>query len=187
MSNCAVYLKVPCATKLAKTMKELSTCASNTDLPGNVFPPSLSAKSSIVVPFSDTSFSGRNTTTEIVATNPSPSSSVTVLPAPSSIVHTFRSRDGSPSRSVSGSVSLDENMSTCESLKSPEFEYIDNEEISEKSIEKKTTKSLCISDYPGKEGFFFYTLYPPPCFSLVFVSVQYPPSFNMSNGTWYTS
>ncbi|CAL8997089.1 unnamed protein product [Prunus brigantina] len=144
---------VPCATKLAKTTKELSTCASNTDLSGNVFPPSLSAKSSIVVPFSNTSFSGRNTTTEIVATNPSPSSSVTVLPAPSSIVHTFRSRDGSPSRSVSGSVSLDENMSTCESLKSPVFEYIDNEEISEvKSIEKKTTKSLCISDYPGKEG-----------------------------------
>lgn len=156
---------MPCTNRIAKTIankttakttKEVSSCTSNTGLSGNVFQASLSTKSNILVPFSDTSFSGTDLAIKVICTDPSPSSCGTVLPALSCINHAFRSRDASPSRSVSASVSLDESMSTCDSLKSPEFEYIDNEDVSEvKSIEKKTTKSLFISDYPGKEGFFF--------------------------------
>ncbi|TQD99660.1 hypothetical protein C1H46_014718 [Malus baccata] len=160
--DCVVYLKVPCTNKIAKTIankttakttKEVSSCTSNTGLSGNVFQASLSAKSNILVPFSDTSFSGTDPAIKVICTDPSPSSSGTVLPALSCINHAFRSWDASPSRSVSASVSLDESMSTCDSLKSPEFEYIDNEDVSDvKWIEKKTTKSLFISNHPGKEA-----------------------------------
>ncbi|XP_050124074.1 cyclin-A1-1-like isoform X1 [Malus sylvestris] len=153
---------VPCTNKIAKTIankttakttKEVSSCTSNTGLSGNVFQASLSAKSNILVPFSDTSFSGTDPAIKVFCTDPSPSSSGTVLPALSCINHAFRSWDASPSRSVSASVSLDESMSTCDSLNSPEFEYIDNEDVSDvKWIEKKTTKSLFISNHPGKEA-----------------------------------
>ncbi|PRQ26608.1 putative cyclin [Rosa chinensis] len=144
---------VPCTTKVVKTKKETSTFISNHGLSGNVFLASLSSKSSILVPFSDTSISGTVESIETIATNHSPNSRGTVFPAPSSIIHALRSKDVSPSRSVSGSVSLDESMSTSNSLKSPEFEYIDNEDISEvKSIEKKTINSLHITDIPQIEG-----------------------------------
>lgn len=152
---------MPCTTKIAKTKKETSTCMSNTGLSGNGFPSSLCAKSSILVPFSDTSVSGIVESIETVATNHSLSSCGTVLPAPNSIIHALRSKDVSPSRSASRSVSLDESMSTSDSLKSPEFEYIDNEDISEvKSIENKTINSLNISDLPQIGLFFYKTLFP---------------------------
>lgn len=147
--NYVLYMKVPCTTKIAKN---------NTGLSGKGFPSSLSAKSSILVPFSDASVSGTVESIETVATNHSLSSCGTVLPAPNSIIHALRGKDVSPSRSASGSVSLDESMSTSDSLKSPEFEYIDNEDISEvKSIENNTTNSLYISDLP-QIGPFFYKI-----------------------------
>ena len=51
---------------------------------------------------------------------------------------------------------MDESMSTSDSLKSPVFEYIDNEDTyAVTSIERKTSNSLYISDNAEKEGFFF--------------------------------
>ncbi|KAG6624403.1 hypothetical protein CIPAW_16G024700 [Carya illinoinensis] len=61
--------------------------------------------------------------------------------------------DISPSTSASGCISLDESMSTCESLRSPEFECIDNEDASAvRLIERKTSNSLFISDNEEKAG-----------------------------------
>ncbi|XP_031477077.1 cyclin-A1-4-like [Nymphaea colorata] len=60
-----------------------------------------------------------------------------------------RRMDTSPmrSRSDEGSVSLDESMSTCESMKSPDFEYIDTADLSSvASLERRTSEHLCISD-----------------------------------------
>ncbi|XP_047328203.1 cyclin-A1-4 [Impatiens glandulifera] len=56
--------------------------------------------------------------------------------------------DISPSHSE-GSVSLDETMSTCDSLKSPDIEYLDNDSHDSSlidSIERKTCNKLHISD-----------------------------------------
>ena len=64
--------------------------------------------------------------------------------------------DVSPSRAVSGSISLDESMSTCDSLRSPVIEYIDKEDTyAVTSIERKTSNSFYISDNAEKAGFFF--------------------------------
>ncbi|MBA0595799.1 hypothetical protein Gorai_012654, partial [Gossypium raimondii] len=59
------------------------------------------------------------------------------------------SMEFSPSKSDGlSSVSLDETMSTCDSFKSPEVEYIDNHDVSAiGSIERKTFSNLCISDH----------------------------------------
>ncbi|XP_040363950.1 cyclin-A1-4 isoform X3 [Rosa chinensis] len=65
---------VPCTTKVVKTKKETSTFISNHGLSGNVFLASLSSKSSILVPFSDTSISGTVESIETIATNHSPNS-----------------------------------------------------------------------------------------------------------------
>ncbi|ERN20534.1 hypothetical protein AMTRI_Chr01g134640 [Amborella trichopoda] len=51
----------------------------------------------------------------------------------------------SPNRSDGDSVSMDETMSTCDSLKSPEFEYVDNAEDSIVALERKTCQNLYIS------------------------------------------
>ncbi|KAK7282697.1 hypothetical protein RIF29_11676 [Crotalaria pallida] len=64
-----------------------------------------------------------------------------------------RRRSISPSKSFSGSVSLDESMSTSDTLKSPEFEYIANDDlVSTKSIENRTLCILNISDSSKIEG-----------------------------------
>ncbi|KAL6208316.1 hypothetical protein ACLB2K_019267 [Fragaria x ananassa] len=140
---------VPCTTKVVKTKKETSTSISTHGLSGTVFPESLNSKSSVLAPYSGMSVSRSVESIETIATNHSPSSRGTVFPAPSSIIQALRSKDVSPSRSVS----LDESISTSNYVKSPEFEYIDSEDISEvKSIEKKTINSLYITDIPQIEG-----------------------------------
>jgi len=54
------------------------------------------------------------------------------------------------------SISLDESMSTCDSMKSPEFEYIDNADSSAvSSLERRTSNNLHISENPDTEGFCF--------------------------------
>ncbi|XXG67660.1 hypothetical protein AAC387_Pa06g0952 [Persea americana] len=60
----------------------------------------------------------------------------------------------SPSKSSDdGSVSLDETMSTCDSLKSPDIEYVDNEASAVASLERRTCQNLYISeDANSKEG-----------------------------------
>ncbi|KAI7740861.1 hypothetical protein M8C21_006503 [Ambrosia artemisiifolia] len=53
----------------------------------------------------------------------------------------------SPSKSDGLSVSMDETMSTCDSLNSPDVEYIDSNDIAAiESIERKTSSKLNISD-----------------------------------------
>jgi len=54
------------------------------------------------------------------------------------------------------SISLDESMSTCDSMKSPEFEYIDNADSSAvSSLERRTSNNLHISENPDTEGLYF--------------------------------
>lgn len=56
--------------------------------------------------------------------------------------------DVSPSKS-----DMDETMSTCESLNSPDVEYIDNNDIAAmESIERKTCSNLNISDHVETTG-----------------------------------
>lgn len=75
----------------------------------------------------------------------------------------------SPERSDAGSVSMDETMSTCQSLKSPEIEYMDNIDAEAfASLERRTTNELYISEHSAAESqgnyllrmiFFFYHYY----------------------------
>ncbi|XP_071693347.1 cyclin-A1-4-like [Rutidosis leptorrhynchoides] len=61
--------------------------------------------------------------------------------------------DVSPSKSDGLSVSMDETMSTCESLNSPDVEYIDNNDIAAiESIERRTYSKLNISDHVDTAG-----------------------------------
>ncbi|TKY56116.1 Cyclin-A1-1 protein [Spatholobus suberectus] len=63
------------------------------------------------------------------------------------------SMDISPSKSDGRSVSLDESMSSCDSIKSPEVEYLDNRDVSAvDSIQRKTISNLNISDTTEPEG-----------------------------------
>ncbi|KAL1533584.1 cyclin-A1-4-like [Salvia divinorum] len=53
----------------------------------------------------------------------------------------------SPDKSDSFSVSMDESMSTCDSLRSPDVEYVDNNDLAAMdSIERKSSNMLCISE-----------------------------------------
>ncbi|KAL8216255.1 hypothetical protein R6Q57_023092 [Mikania cordata] len=59
----------------------------------------------------------------------------------------------SPSKSDGLSVSMDETMSTCDSLNSPDVEYIDSNDIAAiESIERKTSSKLNISDHVETAG-----------------------------------
>ena len=52
---------------------------------------------------------------------------------------------------------MDETMSICDSYKSPEVEYIDNNDLpAVDSINRKTFSSLYISDHEEKAGILFY-------------------------------
>ncbi|CAN1268650.1 CYCA1-1 [Linum perenne] len=63
----------------------------------------------------------------------------------SSVVSTMSNQ--SPSKSDQGSMSMDETMSTCDSFKSPDVEYVDNNDLPEiDSVNKKTLNNLFISD-----------------------------------------
>uniref|UniRef100_A0A5B7AJ50 Putative cyclin-A1-1-like n=1 Tax=Davidia involucrata TaxID=16924 RepID=A0A5B7AJ50_DAVIN len=126
---------VPCKAKIAKMKKGSSTFIYNGSISENSLPASSNVKSSAVVSCTDTYFN---------RVDPP----VVSVPAPSCI-------DVSPSQSDGGSVSLDETMSTSDSLKSPEFEYLDNDDaLAVIAIERKTCNSLNISDYVGITGNF---------------------------------
>ncbi|CAL5333215.1 unnamed protein product [Camellia sinensis] len=61
--------------------------------------------------------------------------------------------DVSPSKSDGGSVSLDETVLTCDFLRSPEFEYIDNDDaLAVNSTERKACSNLNILDPEGIAG-----------------------------------
>lgn len=120
---------VPCMTKAANAKKISSTCISNASfskstlpVPLNVKPSAVSSKSSPFIKYDD----------------------FPRIPAPDAPC----GMDISSPHSHGSSVSMDETMSTCDSLKSPEFEYVDNTEIAAvDSIERRTSSKLYISEH----------------------------------------
>ncbi|TYH65488.1 hypothetical protein ES332_D06G059500v1 [Gossypium tomentosum] len=115
---------VPCTSKVAKK-KETPTLPTT---------PSLE------------SFDGVSCINTICTRDDHPTTKVSALPLQSSM-------DISPCRSPCASVSLDETMSTCDSLESPKFEYLENEDVSAiESIETKANDNLYISELTQKEG-----------------------------------
>ncbi|KAJ4700730.1 Cyclin [Melia azedarach] len=142
----------PCSAKIAKK-KDSSAPAHGKALSGNILPSSLSVKPSVVAPSKDTFSPRRDEPTVTVKAIPASSSNVGILPALKGAVMEPRFMAISPSTSIDGSVSLDETMSTCDSVESPEFEYIDKEDASAiKSIERRTCSNLNISDHAQREG-----------------------------------
>lgn len=132
---------VPCTSKVAKK-KETSARSQDNGLCRNTL-----SKPPILESFDSVSCMDR-----MWMRDDHPTTKVSGLPSPCSMLMP-RSMNISPCRSLSGSISLDETMSTCSSLKSPEFEYVENEDVSTvKSIERKANNILFISEYTQKEG-----------------------------------
>lgn len=132
-------MKVHCSTKIAKVKKGTQACTSGTGFSGSAnLLTSLNVKSSTVVSCKATYLPRREETV----------SSIIAIPAPSSM-------DMSPSKSDNASVSLDDSMSTCDSYKSPEVEYIDNNDVpAVDSINRKTFSNLYISDHAETRGIY---------------------------------
>lgn len=131
-------------TKVAKTKKEPSISGnkkptfSNVKSATVVFPKAISTTTTTTS--ASSSFSERNE-----AVFPLVSTTFNV-PVVSSCMDL-----SSPSKSDGMSVSMDETMSSCDSFKSPDIEYVDNSDVpAVDSIERKTYCSLNISDsdYP---------------------------------------
>lgn len=137
-------------TKVAKTKKEPSPCNSSSSsvISVNKKPTLSNVKSATVNVFpkaitTTSSFSGRN---EVVPPPPLVAPTTFNVPVSSSMDLS------SPGKSDGMSVSMDETMSSCDSFKSPDIEYVDNSDVpAVDSIERKTFCSLNISDsnYPS--------------------------------------
>ncbi|XP_043689779.1 cyclin-A1-4-like [Telopea speciosissima] len=126
----AAATQAPSATKTAK-IKKVSSDVRTTVFARSSVPESSFVKSSTVVSCKHVS----------VQRSDGPISSYVMPLAPCSM-------DISPSQSDGGSVSLDEMMSTCDSLKSSDIEYIDNADASAVAfIERRTCNNLYISDH----------------------------------------
>ncbi|KAH6781226.1 Cyclin A1 [Perilla frutescens var. frutescens] len=120
---------VPCTTKIV-SVKKGSSASTNASFSGAFLPATTSAKQNTVAV-------GRSTFL--------PKSDVVIpkiVAAPVSC-----SMNESPDKSDSFSVSMDESMSTCDSLKSPDVEYVDSSDIAAvDSIERKASNMLCITE-----------------------------------------
>ncbi|KAJ1387388.1 Cyclin-like, partial [Sesbania bispinosa] len=144
----------PCMSKTAsaKTKKDSIASTQKKVIPGNT----ASLKSSGLVLSKDACSTRTNQPKTGVETFLAPSTDSTVCPDFNSGVCAPRWMSTSLSKLLSGSVSLDESMSTSDSLMSPEFEYVDNDDaISIKSIENRTCSILNISDSLTVEGKIF--------------------------------
>lgn len=135
---------MPCATKVAKTKKEASSCGSSTSstISSNKIPFLQNVKTAAVVFPKATCVPGRVEDAPKVV-------------APVAVPVSSSGMDVSPSKSdgVSVSMSVDETMSSCDSFKSPDIEYLDNSDISAvDSIERKTFSNLNISDTAEPAG-----------------------------------
>ncbi|XP_027339521.1 cyclin-A1-1-like [Abrus precatorius] len=131
---------VPCGTKVAKTKKEVPPCFTSSAVSGNKRPslPSVKSTSAVVFPKA----------TSILEKNGAAAPSVATL-----TVHVSSTMDVSPSKSDGMSVSMDESMSSCDSFKSPDIEYVDNSDVAAvDSIERKTFCNLNISDTTDPAG-----------------------------------
>ncbi|XP_062098743.1 cyclin-A1-1-like [Humulus lupulus] len=129
--HCASKTNVPSSTLVPFATKKKEP--SNVGTSGNKLPKSSTAKPSFSVP------------SKVVVTSLQRSDeahpSIVAVPAPCSM-------DMSPTKSDSLSVSMDESMSTCDSFKSPEVEYVDNDDVrAVDSINRKTFSNLYISDH----------------------------------------
>lgn len=123
---------VPCTARNGKAKKDNTTYTKNSDIPGNSSV-SVNLKPSVAVTCIDTSLLKS-------AGSVSRNSAFT---APLNIYV-------SPSSSEEHSVSLDDTTSSSDSLKSPEVEYIENDDSSAlNSIARKTSSSLYISEPAG--------------------------------------
>ncbi|KAK7301413.1 hypothetical protein RJT34_12277 [Clitoria ternatea] len=132
---------VACSTKVAKTKKEPPARTTNTrsKICGNKLPVLQNVNSSavVVVPKAS-SLPQRKEASTTVAT--------VCVPVKNNL-------DVSPSESDDMSVSMDETMSSCDSIKSPDVEYLDNTDISAvESIQRKAFSNLNISDTAEPEG-----------------------------------
>ncbi|KAL2339747.1 hypothetical protein Fmac_007687 [Flemingia macrophylla] len=124
---------VPCAAKVAKTKKEVAPACS-----GNKRPTLANAKPANAVVFPKASANSLPVRNDAVAPS---------VPAPTTAV------DVSPTKSDAMSVSMDESMSSCDSFKSPDIEYVDNSVVAAvDSIERKTFTILNISDSTEPSG-----------------------------------
>ncbi|XVF39280.1 hypothetical protein PTKIN_Ptkin01aG0022000 [Pterospermum kingtungense] len=125
---------VQCSNKIPKARKTQQPVTSNVgfSVSGHVLSSTNVKPSSVLPPkVVATSFPRGN---EVVLPPPPPP------PAPCSM-------EFSPSISDGASVSMDETMSTCDSFKSPEVEYMDSREVTAiDSIERKSFSNLYISD-----------------------------------------
>lgn len=121
--------------KIAKTKRESSTGSPDiTDLSGFTLPAPLSPKSNVPV---------RSIESSVGSFPPAVGDADLASPCRRGAMAIF---DVSPTKIGSCSLSLDESMSTCDSLKIPEFQLTDCGEVSAISLERKTGNSLHILD-----------------------------------------
>lgn len=136
-------LKVPCSTKLAKAKKAPEANNANTSISGNFLPASSNGKTSTTVPVP----------CKVTSLPRSDENVKTSAPSIAAAVSVSCSMDVSPSKSDANSVSMDESMSVCDSFKSPEVEYLDNNDVPPlDSIDRKTFRNLYISDHTERTG-----------------------------------
>ncbi|XP_051139328.1 cyclin-A1-1-like [Andrographis paniculata] len=120
----------PCSAKIV-SIKKGPSASTNASLPGPTLPPTSLVKQSTALASRATSFPKSDAKLPKTIAAPIPCINV----------------DVSPVKSDSLSVSMDESMSTCDSLKSPEVEYMDSNDIADvNSIERKASNLLHISD-----------------------------------------
>ncbi|XP_039041646.1 cyclin-A1-1-like [Hibiscus syriacus] len=139
-SSASASSLVPSSNKISKARKTQSV--TNVGLPGPVLPPTNVGLSGHVLPPTNVRHSSV-LPPKVVSSFPTENE--VVFPPPT----VQCSMEFSPSKSEGlSSVSMDETMSTCDSFKSPEVEYMDNQDASAVgSIERKTFSNLCISDH----------------------------------------
>ncbi|KAJ4700731.1 Cyclin [Melia azedarach] len=138
---------VPSSIKFAKAKKPaISGSSGNKSISGNILPASSNTKTTTSAVACKTVASFPRIDEIIHSKNASfprkdePALSIAAVPASCNM-------DISPSKSDANSVSMDESMSACDSFKSPEVEYIDNNDVPPlDSIERKTFRNLYISD-----------------------------------------
>ncbi|XP_039003176.1 cyclin-A1-1-like [Hibiscus syriacus] len=133
-SSASASSLVPSSNKFSK--------AKSAGLPGHVLPPTNAGLSEHVLPPPNVRHS--SVFPPKVVSSFSKENEVALPPSTLQCIMEF-----SPSKSEgSSSVSMDETMSTCDSFKSPEVEYMDNRDVSAiGSIERKTFSNLYISDH----------------------------------------
>ncbi|CAL5203899.1 unnamed protein product [Lathyrus oleraceus] len=144
---------VPCVSKTAKTKKDSIASSKKNVMSKNTLQPPLRVKSGELVPAKEACLTKNSQTKSEVQASIVPSNDGAVCPDIKSVVCAPRWMDISPSNTCSGSVSLDESMSTSDSLMTPEFKYTGNGDVASiKSIENRTSNILNISDSSKMAG-----------------------------------